>query len=413
MSVVAALILVMTPVAADPRIAELKEVESAITTGHRYPWHSTSEAQFEEARVELARRLPVLTAEAARFELARWIAAIGDGHTLVPLLPLSQDDFCDGQARRFLPLRFEWFAEGLYIVGSARNLAHLLGQQVIRLGDRDVEAALKLAMEALPRRSPGFAREYAPEWLMSADVLAGGSMLDNRQALRVQTAAGETTPVGLVACHAFDWLHSRTAGPLPAAEWLSIPSPREGYSGEHLAVFETEGTEGLRIFELRVDDRANAEASFLDLLSATSRNGPFLIDLRDTVGGDGTLVQPFLAALERHFGEDWARKVLVLQGRRTHSAGIMLLSALRRQGVRSFGQATGDAPSHYGETEVLPLPAFDSVLLYASSYYDTDHPGDRRAVIAPDQAVPFTFRDFAAGRDRAIERAIAAYGEFS
>lgn len=188
-------------------------------------------------------------------------------HTLVPLLLLSQEGFCEGSTRRFLPLRFEWFDDGLYIDGSARSLAHMLGQRVTGLG---------------------------------------------------------------------------------------------GYRGKFLAAFRSQRAGGIRIFELRLDDRKMAEAKFFDLMSGASGKGPSTIDVRETIGGDGTLIPPFLAALERRLGPDWARKVTVLQGRRTHSAGIMLLSALRQRGVRSFGQPTGDAPSHYGETEVLRLPAFDS-----------------------------------------------------
>lgn len=411
MSAIAALILALAPVPADPRIAELEQAEAAIAEGHRHPWHSTSESQFAEARAELSRRLSELPPEAARFELAAWIAEIGDGHTLVPLLPLSQEDFCKGSASRFLPLRFEWFDDGLYIVGTDRSFAPMLGKRVTHLGNLDVETALDVAMTALPRRTPGFAREYAPEWLMSEATLIGGGILDSDETLKVQTSHGGIAQVGLVPCHAFDWLHSRTAGPTPSGEWVSLAGPSEDYNGRSLAAFRSQGTAGIRIFELRVDDREKAENLFFDSMMIGSVAKPFLIDLRETVGGDGTLIPAFLAALERRLGSDWPSKVVVLQGRRTHSAGIMLLSALRHRSAKSFGQATGDSPSHYGETEVLRLPAFDSVLLYASRFYDTDHPGDRRPTIEPDQSIPFLFSDFAVDRDRVIEAAVAANGD--
>ena len=384
-------------------MADVQAAWDAIRTGHRYPWHTTTPLAFAEGRAELERSIAGAPLPLARFELARWIATIGDGHTLVPLLPLSQDRFCDEAPRRYLPLRFELFDDGLFVVGADRRFAKLLGRQVRTLGERSVSNALEIARSALPQRTRGFAQEYAPEWLMSEDVLSGGGFLEGDGTLLVGVADLPPQSVPLVPCRSFDWLHSRTDGPVARDNWRVAPDPSADYRGELMSM--RQGV--LRIFELRVPDRSAADTHFRALLRGEADDRHLVIDLRQTIGGDGTMIEPLFAALADRFGADWAARTCVLQGRRTHSAGIMLLSALRKAGAASFGQPTGDAPSHYGETNALPLPAFGATLLFASEFYDTDRPGDRRATILPEHRTSFLAEDYFAGKDPAMAAARA------
>ena len=379
----------------DDRLADVDLAWHAIQTGHRYPWHTTDPVAFAERRGELERSIASQPLPVARFELARWIATIGDGHTLVPLLPLSQDRFCDESPRRYLPLRFELFDNGLFVVGADRRFARFVGMKVRTLGGRPVSQALEIAQSALPRRTRGFAQEYAPEWLMSEDVLSGGGLLSGDGTLSVGIGHLSPQQVPLVACSRFDWLHSRTDGPVMRENWRFAPDPSADFRGDLMSM--NKGV--LHIFELRVPDRNKAGNYFRTLLRGPPNDGNLIIDLRNTIGGDGTMIEPLFEALADRFGADWAARTVVLQGRRTHSAGIMLLSALRKAGVASFGQATGDAPSHYGETQAVRLPSFGTMLLYASDFYDTDRPGDGRANILPDHRISFMAGDYFAGRD--------------
>ena len=98
---------------------------------------------------------------------------------------------------------------------------------------------------------------------------------------------------------------------------------------------------------------------------------------------------------------------MVLTGRSTHSAAVMLVSELeQRTAARFVGQATADRPNHYGETNIFVTPNSGLPIIYASEYYQTSAPDDRRPFRAPDIAISYTYADYAAGKDGVLETAL-------
>ena len=404
---IAAVILILSSLATSLICAmELSGAVEAVAHNHRYPWHTVSQAEFEQAAEALEGELPQLSEEERRFRLAQLFALIGDAHTLVPLLPLGSEGFCDERESDYLPLRTELFDDGLVVVGTPVEQSDLLGRRVLEIADRPVAEVMALAASALPSATPGFAREYVPEWLMSPDFIRAAGLADGKGVVPLRFEGAGSREVALAECRSFDWLHSRTDGPAAEGAWVHSPDPWGAFDGRLISSARIDGVAILKIYELRLDDRQSARAEFANLLrNAGAAAGPVIVDLRDTVGGDGTLIPALMGALEDVAGAQWAKRTAVLQARRTHSAGIMLLNELFRHDVRSFGQPTGDAPSHYGETQLFELPGLGAALLYASEFYDTAFQGDRRANVAPHTALPFSSEDFLAGRDPILDAA--------
>ncbi|WP_265571588.1 hypothetical protein [Sphingomicrobium nitratireducens] len=356
-----------------------------------------AEAKAHHPRIDHHRPLAALERDAARVdggaEMARLVASIGDGHTLLPVFALPGDD-APIPTRRMLPLRFEWFDDGLFVVGARRDLGALLGTRVTRIGGREIEAILSDTMTMLPHATPGFAAEYAPEWLSSDFVLAALGVVDGDTVELVVDGAAPRRLALATPTDDFDWLFSRTDGGF--ADWQvegAEPAPA-------MAVTALDSAHVLRIVELRAPDAARWQALMAELGKAANDPArPLVIDARDCPGGNGDLVPELVAAISGSAAERERRLFLAI-GRRTHSACIMLASAMRREtDAVLVGQPTGDGANHYGETRIVTLPASGWRVIHSSKFWQTGEPGDRSTSVRPDVALPFTHEDFAAGAD--------------
>ena len=89
---------------------------------------------FDHQADALAARAGSPPPPAFALDVARLVALAGNGHTTVNLVQ---------RAARFgrAPLRFAWFAEGLFIVRATPAFADLLGRRVISIDGRPVDAA--------------------------------------------------------------------------------------------------------------------------------------------------------------------------------------------------------------------------------------------------------------------------------
>ena len=130
-----------------------------------------------------------------------------------------------------------------------------------------------------------------------------------------------------------------------------------------------------------------------------------MIDLRRNGGGNNFLGEGLRKFFERsRFNRPGGLYVLI--GPQTFSAAQNLANRLERETYAVFvGEPTGGEPNHYGDAAihrgdgyvaaVSTIPWFDS------------YPMDKRRWIMPDLLVPAVFEDWRAGRDPALDAALA------
>ena len=376
---------------ADAFMAVLREQHPKPDHHSSWPTLEAAAARVSEGKANEGERIA---------RMAELAASVGDGHTILPILTLPFDGVPQGPAVKLLPIRLETFDDGMFVVGAARAHADLIGQRVDSIGGFPAAEAERRAMRLLPHATPGFAREYAAEWLLADLVLRHAGLMDGE---RVNLVIGGR-PVNLNPAPAearFDWLTSRTGG--MTADWVAAPDP---VGGEDRDTAVEPGLLVARIVQLRSPDDAPL-GEFVDRLKTQLDAMPdakLAIDIRDCIGGDGTLVPELVDWLASDPRFKAKGKLFLLIGRRTHSAGIMLASAVeQRTSAILVGQPTGDAPNHYGETNILVLPNSKVPVIHASRYWQTGAPNDPRRAIDPDIRTPFTHADFARDHDAAMD----------
>ncbi|KPK37347.1 MAG: hypothetical protein AMJ65_14780 [Phycisphaerae bacterium SG8_4] len=382
---------------------------------HDNPYFHTPRAEFEQAIAEYRAALPELSRAERITGFARLVAMVGDGHTWMPMHRLPFDGLPPGPGFSSLPIRFELFDDGLYVVGASRAHAGLLGARVTGFGDVPAKTAIARVMELLPQDATNFAREFVAEWLMQVELLTAlGLASDGHVALSLQRG-GESLTADLTALDeaaAYNWIFSTDGGPMGQQDWQIAaerqPFWMQAFDG-HIRIAELEGATYLQFTEIRDGvDQTFAELAQAAVRQAEATGEPALIiDLRRCLGGDGTLNEGLVHALAQSESLNRDGRLIVLTGRSTHSAAVMLVSALeQRTAARFIGQATADRPNHYGETNIFVTPNSALPIIHASEYYQTSTPDDQRRFRTPDIAISYTFADYEAGTDAVLETAL-------
>jgi hypothetical protein len=196
---------------ADDLDALLAQIEAT----HPNPHHTTSKAALDVQTSAYRKALPGMSEAERVAGMARLLAAIGDGHTWMPMHALPFADIAPGPGFHSLPVRFELFDDGLFIVGA--HDPSVVGRRVVAIGDVPVAEAIARTMELLPRDATHFSQELAPEWLMQAELLVALGLAETPDAVRLALTDGVTTQsVGLSPLPdgaVFDWLYSMDGGP--------------------------------------------------------------------------------------------------------------------------------------------------------------------------------------------------------
>ncbi len=382
---------------------------------HDNPFFHTPRAAFERAIAEYRAALPELSRAERITEFARLVAMVGDGHTWMPMYRMPFDGLPPGPGFSSLPIRFELFDDGLYVVGASHSHADLLGTRVTGFGDVPAEIAVARMMELLPQDATNFAREFVAEWLMQFELLVALDLAADEEVTLSLQRGGENHTADLTALDGgamYDWIYSMDGSPAGQHSWQTAarqqPFWMQGFD-DHFRIVELAGATYLQI--KTISDGVNqtfANMAQVAVIQAEARDEPSLIiDLRRCLGGDGTLNEGLVTALTESDALNRDGRLVVLTSRATHSAAVMLVSALEQRTAALFiGQATADRPNHYGETNIFVTPNSLLPIIYASEYYQTSTPDDPRLFRAPDIAVSYTFADYAAGTDTVLETAL-------
>ena len=397
--------------------ADADALVAVLEAEHENPFFHTPESEFRAAVEAYKAGVPEMDRAERIAGLAHILALVGDGHTWMPMHALPFDGFPPGPGFRSLPVRFELFDDGLYIVGATGEWAGLAGARVTAIGHVDTAQAIARTMALLPTDAVNFSREFVAEWLMQAELLTALDLAQNAENVSLtieQDGQAATVVVHPLSAEArYDWIFSMDTGPMGDDSWVTaadrVPTWRIPVS-EPFAVRPMPEAIYLRIDQIQNGSQMSyAEAAASAVEAAEQLERPALIlDLRRCLGGDGSLNDGFMAAITASEALMQPGRLQVLTSRQSHSAAVMLVSDLEQQTpARFYGQATADRPNHHGEMNIFVTPNSLLPVIHASEYYQTSTPDDDRPFVTPDVVIPYLFSDYQAGTDPVLSAALA------
>jgi hypothetical protein len=179
--------------------------------------------------------------------------------------------------------------------------------------------------------------------------------------------------------------------PLDYHRLIPLPEQHALYAQLNMVTDTDKGT--LTDFGRRILDQVRA-----------SNPRAIILDLRLNQGGNGDLRNGLIADLIR--AQDADTRLFVLTGRGTFSASEFILEDLDRLTDAVFiGEPASSRPISYGDAYQAKLPNSGIAVRSSIRYWQSGQ--DERPYIPIDLATPFSFADYVAGRDPALEAALA------
>lgn len=388
--------------AADWR-ADLVRTRELILAEHPNPFHSVSSEKLELHFSNLIEGAEELPESRLACGLIEGLAMIGDVHTGVDWssLPLESGGIV-----------LQRFHDSVHLIMGPRRRRELLGARLVEVGGRQLDEVLERCAVLLAEESPGGARRRAHQLLSSRFLMEGLGLLrpDGGQTFTFEVdgeqreldlGRDEWAPIGRRSmAHLYDqdghgerlpdsllrqepYAFERLDHGVVYFQWNQVSNAKEG---ESLAsCFE-------RLFETLADPTVQR----------------LIIDVRQNPGGTSHLSRPLIEGLGGHERIDRPGHLFVLLGNGSGSATVQLLFALEKCTHAIFvGEPSGQGPIFYSDPSTHTLEHTRVSFRLARTHWVMSHAEDQRGALEPDLPAPTTFEDLLAGRDPAMEAALA------
>lgn len=381
---------------------------------HKNLFHTLAREHFAARLAALDANLATMERHEVIVEIARLVAAVGDGHTNVYPTRDPKIGF------RTLPLQLTFFGDELIVRAAPQAQRALVGARVLRIGGMATEAAYAAVREIIGRDNEQGARYWAQYLLAMPEVLHALRITAsvNEVPLTLRTAAGEETvqlapwaPVEMMSGEIVTlfrrregWTDARDAAERPDPAWL-----RRSAEPFHL-----ERLDGLLYVQInQIGDAAGETlAAFAQRLRdeiATRAPDKLVLDLRLNRGGNATLNPPLVRALVQSQAVDRPGRLFAIIGPGTFSAAQMLADALETYTRVIFvGEPSGSKGNAYGDSRRITLPRSGITVRVSIYHWQNWHPADRRDATQPQLPAPLDFDAYRRNIDPALE-AIKAY----
>jgi hypothetical protein len=408
---------------------DIDTIVTDLRTVHPNAFSKTPLAVFLRAAAALKASLPRLSEEQRMVRAMELVALVGDGHTqLAPNRP----DFS-----LWYPWRTYEFTDGYFITAAYKSNADLAGAQILSIAGRPAAEVFARARKLMDADNAFDAKErlYA---VSSAPLMKGlgYAAADGTLKITVRLAGGavaERTLVPLKASDSrydandstFDWTFaSEIYGPPIGSldDWVTAYKALPTSAYRTIDVSRPPHFTYRRPFLARGMPEANAyyiqnngvgdwnektyEDFFRKALAEVDVQKPanLIVDLRYNGGGDGSKVPAMIHQfIKREDNPPW-KHLYILVGRKTFSAAIMALAAfIDNTRCTLIGEPPGSPLDNFGDPTVIDLARTGVELDISMLYHQLEDQGARYPIVPVDVPAPFSFADYAAGRDPAVD----------
>jgi peptidase S41-like protein len=370
---------------------------------HKNLFHSLTREQFASMVSALDAKIPTLARHQIIVEMAKIVAAVGDGHTNIAPTRDPKIGF------RTLPVAFYFFEDGLYIRAAHRSQANLLGGRVVGLGNSDINA-YNAVKQMISRDNAQGVLYWAPQFLVMPEVLHALGIIDDMENVRITIERGgkresfTLLPLGLAEMmppdtdmtwnRRADWIDARgESDPL----WL-----QDAKSPARMEVLA--GTKTLYVQLNQISDQLTKFAEAMRQKIESDGIDRLILDLRLNRGGNGDYNVPVLRAIIQSQRIDQDGRLFCIIGRGTFSAAQSLANQLERYTHVTFvGERSGSKGNAFGDSRKIILPNSGITVRASIFYWQEWFPLDTRDATIPKIAAPLTFDDYRRNVDPALE----------
>jgi uncharacterized protein (TIGR03437 family) len=376
---------------------DLQYLATQLPARHVNAFHQIGRDQFNAEVNALNNDIPLIGDTEIMVRMAQIVASIGEAHTSLPL-PQGPTPF------RWFPFTFYGFDDGWRVNAVRPDLAQLLGCRIVQIGDTPIDDVYSKVAIVISHENDQWLKQQFPDYARWADVLK---------------------TVGVIASlDSAQWTFEALDGHRFSLEIVTIPQgsisgvglpDRQGFAPLYtqntaLNYWYTyiESTRTMYVAYNRCTDSDPPFSLFTQQVFGIFDTTPvdrLIIDLRNNPGGNSTVFDPFLAALQaRQSRFASGTKKIVIIGRKTISSSLLNAISLKSQpDTVLIGEPTGGKPNSYGETQNLTLPNSGATLSYSTKLFSSPITTES---LLPDRTILFYSRDSFARHDPFLATAL-------
>ncbi|HLZ74107.1 hypothetical protein [Phenylobacterium sp.] len=430
--------LMATPAAAEPLPAP--SVVQDLTFA-RDVWAVRERSFSPEARTRMLAFLGDQIAHARPMERTELALVFSEAQAMSGNDHTQSDYLGEPDLFHSLPVSFWLFPEGAMITRAHPSQADLLGAKILRIGGVSVPEAGRRVAKYISGTNARH-RFLTPSWLTRMEVLEAVGLADRGAATldlqlpdgRMVTRVLGVAPTPDPAAASPTWRQSMVPGkgPNPWPHVLDrLPTlPLYLQAPDELTATSLENDRVLYVRSTSLspytDDAFAVQLKAYLIVDKAFKSGhtptDVVVDLRYNGGGNFLNITNLTTELVQLIGP--RGHVYVITGRATNSAAIVF-TALLKAGTHGrttiVGEEASDNLWFWSEGQTLQAPASKLPLHYTDGFHDWAHGCTDRSKcywpamfhgvavgsISPDTPIDITYADYVAGRDPALEAALA------
>jgi hypothetical protein len=401
---------------------DLHQLERTIVQVHPNPFANIEEASFDQLVKSLDKEIGSLSDKEIVVRLAEIVGSIQDGHTRLSFprehpeiglefghagTPLSNSP---NLSFKQLPLAFEEFDDGIFVVGATRKFGNYIGSKLLSVDKTSSADAMRIVQRITFSENAqlqilmGADRLSLPEALMALGIVSDQNQITLvlKDAMgRKSTAIVEPLPQGKI-----DWIDAFTGQEKPLRE----QNPEKKFWYQYLP---QSGILFAQIDEITDTEIKLAKFATEIVKEAERLDAKLVIDLRSNFGGSGDLNRTLELAIVQSKELNQYGRTFVITGRRTFSAAQFLVNFFDKYTRALFvGEPTGARPDHYGDSKKTRLENSGLTLRVSSLHWSSFKANDERSATDPDIHGPWNAEAYFSGRDPSLELIAGFQGSF-
>jgi uncharacterized protein (TIGR03437 family) len=413
----AALVQAQAPSRQQVLQSDLDYVANQLPKLHVNFFFQLNQADYSQAASLLSSQIPNLSDAEFYVRLQQLVAMAGDEHTSLGL----------SQATGFqqFPLKFQWLDDGVFVTAASATYSQALGAQLMQVGDTPIDQVFQKLAATIPHSNPQWVQAVGAQYLAVQQILQGLDLVPAAatSALTFQDRSGTrfTLQVGTETAGLAS-MPSAASGPLPwylqnssQYYWFTYSAPLRLVYVKYNVCGQMPGSP--------FADFANQVLQAMDANPVDT----VVIDYRGNGGGDASVILPLTNGMGNRlsaFLANPAFKSYAIIDKGTFSSAVDDAMMMRTQQMQAaaalpglglenilvvIGQATGGAPSDYGEVNRFTLPSGKMVGQYSTKFFPLPQYIPAGPAFAPDVAVPMTSADYFARHDPVMAAVIARW----
>lgn len=353
-------------------VEDIEYLKEELKKKHKNLFAYTEEERFNEKIDNLKNMVNELDYEEMKVEISRIVASLKDAHTSL-IFP----------AKKFIPLKFYFFYDGIYIINTCKEYENMLFKKVLAIEDMKIEDVLDDLSNIISFENEYFFKAQSMKYMQIAEVLYGLLIIDNMEKIKITLDDGEYE---VLTCFFEDLVYTNERLPIYAKNdsenlWFQI------LEGEELYIKYNSCREyGEEKIEKKIEN--------IIYLIEKENIEKVTVDLRNNLGGDSTLFTSLIDYLKSNEKINKKESLKIIIGRETFSSALLNAYTFKSStNSKIIGEPSGGKPNCYGEILRITLPNSRLVITYSTRFYKLIE-DDSVMALYPDEVILESIEDY-------------------